>query len=312
MTGRGAMTEPWYGDVIRPAGVSMADDLAGAAPLAVARHLPQDEATTVDERYHDDEAGIYESYCRVPRVAAAEGWILPWIRRRTPVGVTVDLGCGTGRVAKALAGPPARHVIAVDRSSGMLAVARHQVPSSGVLLLRADARALPLHDQSVDSVVCSGVLHHMATWPDALREAARILRPGGRLIVREPNAAYPAWLFAPVEEAMDRLARRRPRRTQDGPGAATTAPQLSPVEQPISLPALVSAAEGAGFRLAEAGSAMLLGSLGLPDAIPAQQLYFRPANVIDRLALRHLRPPLGALLLAVFTAEAALSPAPPS
>ena len=288
----------WYGDIIDMDRIRVGAEQVGAAPLLLARHLPADEAATADERFHDGEAAVYDSYCDVPRVAATEGWIVPWIRRYSLTGVTVDLGCGTGRVAKALADRPGRRrVIAVDRSLPMLEVARSQLPPSDVVLLRADARALPIGDRSVDTVVCSGVLHHLPAWPDAVTEAARVLRPGGRLIVREPNAAYPAWLFAPLEHALEQVVRCRRAQT-DGPAGGDS---VSPVERPLGLPELRRSAEGDGLRPLRIGSAMLLGSLGVPDEIPVQQLYFWPANLVDRFLLRFTRHRFGALLLAVFT-----------
>jgi ubiquinone/menaquinone biosynthesis C-methylase UbiE len=292
---------PWYGDVIDMDRIHVGAEEVGAASLLLARHLPADEAATADERFHDREAAVYDSYCDVPRVAATEGWIVPWIRRHSLPGVTVDLGCGTGRVAKALVDGPGRRVIAVDRSLPMLEVARSQMPPLDVVLLRADARALPIGDRSVDTVVCSGVLHHLPAWSEAVTEAARVLRPGGRLIVREPNTAYPAWLFAPLEHALERVVRCGRAQTDGTAGAGGES--MSPVERPLGLPALRRSAERVGLRPLQIGSAMLLGSLGVPDEVPIQQLYFWPANLVDRFLLRFTRHRFGALLLAVFTAH---------
>jgi SAM-dependent methyltransferase len=131
----------WPVDVIDADDVAVVDETPGLAPLLVARRLPLDAGTAADEAYHDQEASGYDDSCTIPRVAAAEGWIVPWIRRQTPPGITVDLGCGTGRVTRALAGG-GRVVIAVDRSTTMLEVARRQVPSeqtgANLLLLIAD------------------------------------------------------------------------------------------------------------------------------------------------------------------------------
>jgi ubiquinone/menaquinone biosynthesis C-methylase UbiE len=298
----------WPVDVIDNDDVTVVDETPGLAPLLVARDLPLDAATAADEAYHDREASGYDGYSTIPRVAAAEDWIVSWIRRQTLPGMTVDLGCGTGRVIRALAGG-GRTVIGVDRSATMLGVARRQVPSSDVVLLRGDVRRLPLHDRSVSSVVCSGVLHHVPAWREAVQEAARVLRPGGRLIVREPNAAYPASLFEPFERALARLARWLPQPSDAVAADMTEAGEsLSPVERPIPPVELIDAAQQAGFGVTLTGSAMLFGSLGVPDTVPNQQLYFGPANLLDRLLLELTHHRAGALLLGVFT----VLPAPPT
>ena len=94
-----------------------------------------------------------------------------------------DLGCGTGTMLSSLA-PHVKHVIGVDASEEMLAAARARLSGVGnVDLRRGSLESLPIETASVDAVTMMLVLHHLASPGAAIAEAARILRPGGRLLV---------------------------------------------------------------------------------------------------------------------------------
>src|SRR5512139_2246467 len=99
--------------------------------------------------------------------------------------VVGDLGCGTGQVAAALA-PYVAHVIAVDRSGEMLQAARRRVRDAGnVDVRRGDLEALPIADCELDAATLLLVLHHIPDPAAVLVEAARTLRPGGRLVISD-------------------------------------------------------------------------------------------------------------------------------
>lgn len=101
-----------------------------------------------------------------------------------PVGRLLDIGTGTGRMIELL-GPKALQAIGVDKSSEMLRLARVKLETAGVpsSLRQADMYVLPLADGSADSIVIHQVLHYAQNPAAALAEAARVLRPGGRLLV---------------------------------------------------------------------------------------------------------------------------------
>ncbi len=100
-----------------------------------------------------------------------------------PTWVLGDIGCGTGEVAASL-GPFVRAVIAVDGSSAMLQAARRRLgDESNVDLRRGDIESLPIDDASLDAATLILVLHHVGAPENALREVARVLRPGGRLLI---------------------------------------------------------------------------------------------------------------------------------
>ena len=101
-----------------------------------------------------------------------------------PVGRLLDVGTGTGRMIELL-GPAAIQATGIDKSSEMLRLARVKLEAAGIpsSLRQADMYALPLADGSADSVVIHQVLHYAQNPAAALAEAARVLRPGGRLLV---------------------------------------------------------------------------------------------------------------------------------
>jgi ArsR family transcriptional regulator len=101
-----------------------------------------------------------------------------------PPGWTVaDLGCGTGALAAALA-PAVARVVGVDQSADMLRAARRRTAAlPNVELRRGSLEALPVDDASCDAALLVLSLGWVADPGRALAEAARVVRPGGRLVV---------------------------------------------------------------------------------------------------------------------------------
>ena len=119
------------------------------------------------------------------------------------LGKLIDVGTGTGRMIE-LFGPRAEQAIGIDRSSEMLRLARVKLEGVGIplSLRQGDMYALPLQDGSADCVIIHQVLHYAQAPATAVTEAARVLAPGGRLLVVD---------FAPHdrEELRDRDAHLR-------------------------------------------------------------------------------------------------------
>jgi ubiquinone/menaquinone biosynthesis methyltransferase len=99
-------------------------------------------------------------------------------------GDVLDLCAGTLDLSAALVRRGARQVHAVDFSSLMLQAGRAKLPPGApVRVMTADARELPLPDQSVDGIICGFGLRNVPEVHRAVAECARVLRPGGRLVV---------------------------------------------------------------------------------------------------------------------------------
>ena len=103
---------------------------------------------------------------------------------KRPLGRLVDIGTGTGRMIE-LFGPRSAQAIGIDRSSEMLRLARVKLEAAGIpsSLRQGDMYALPLGEESADSVIIHQVLHYAHSPATAIAEAARVLAPGGTLLV---------------------------------------------------------------------------------------------------------------------------------
>ena len=100
-----------------------------------------------------------------------------------PDWTIADLGCGTGELTEALASGAGK-VIGVDESEAMLAAARARLNGRDRVELRQGRiESLPIADAELDAATLVLVLHYLAEPAAAVSEAARTLRPGGRLLV---------------------------------------------------------------------------------------------------------------------------------
>ncbi|MDQ2584951.1 class I SAM-dependent methyltransferase [Saccharothrix yanglingensis] len=122
-----------------------------------------------------------------------------------PVGVALDAACGTGRHARFLA-ERGHRVLGVDGSPDMLARARASVPRGEFLL--GDLHRLPVADAEVDLVVCALALTHVPALAPVIAEFARVLRPGGHLVISDVHPERVARGSIPsVRDAEGRPAR---------------------------------------------------------------------------------------------------------
>jgi demethylmenaquinone methyltransferase/2-methoxy-6-polyprenyl-1,4-benzoquinol methylase/ArsR family transcriptional regulator len=102
-----------------------------------------------------------------------------------PIQNLLDLGTGTGRMLELLS-PLAVHAVGMDQSPQMLSLARARLEKAGlrnVQLRQGDIYALPVERDHYDLVIIHQVLHYLDDPARAVREAARALRPSGRLLI---------------------------------------------------------------------------------------------------------------------------------
>jgi ArsR family transcriptional regulator len=136
------------------------------------------------ERYFTAQAEVWDS---IRSIHVAEAQVERAIDRalgNRGLGTLVDVGTGTGRMIE-LFGPRASEAIGIDRSSDMLRLARAKLETAGVRssLRQGDMYALPLGDGSANCIIIHQVLHYAHAPADAIAEAARVLAPGGTLLV---------------------------------------------------------------------------------------------------------------------------------
>ena len=148
--------------------------------LARAERVLQDRRTA-SQAFFSTTAGQWD---RVrAELYGARTDLAPLAALLEPSLVVGDLGCGTGQTTAALA-PFVARVVAVDESKPMLAAARERVGHHDNVEVRSGRlETLPLDDDALDVAVLSLVLHFVVDPAAVLREAARVLRPGGVLLV---------------------------------------------------------------------------------------------------------------------------------
>lgn len=134
----------------------------------------------VASRWDRMREGFFSEKVREAAYAAA---------RVQPDALAADVGAGTGFMTEGLVARGVR-VIAVDQSEAMIDTMRRKFGDTEMVdyrLARADDR-MPIDDGAVDYVFANMYLHHVESPPEAIREMARIVRPGGKVVITDLDA----------------------------------------------------------------------------------------------------------------------------
>jgi ubiquinone/menaquinone biosynthesis C-methylase UbiE len=108
------------------------------------------------------------------------------------LGAVAELCCGRGEGLK-LFGARARSYIGIDVSENMLQATLKLHDHPNAIFVQADATRVPLIPDSIDTVVMLGGIHHVPARAKLFEEIARILKPGGRFLYREPVSDFVLW-----------------------------------------------------------------------------------------------------------------------
>lgn len=118
-----------------------------------------------------------------------------WRPKLQSASMVVEVGCGNGRISRPLA-TDGRVVVGVDISRGMLGRAiEASADNESAHYLMGDAENLPLQDELFDACLIYGVLHHLASPPDCIKEVSRVLLRGGSFFALENNRSMFRGLF---------------------------------------------------------------------------------------------------------------------
>src|SRR2546423_9238430 len=195
-------------------GIRLLDVYVGSEGAALFRHLLEADDAFVEARLdnirnfldHADDPR-YATALAVPELGVEEGYAAwsevydtmsnalieaedPIVREAVadiPAGRALDVACGTGRHAAWLV-EAGHRVEGIDRSDAMLAIARTKVPSGSFRI--GDMEALPFGDDEFDIGITALALTHLADPTAAIAELARVVRPGGRVIVTDAHPTF--------------------------------------------------------------------------------------------------------------------------
>ena len=222
------------------------DDPILAADRRGAARVLAERARIASESFQRQGAEWDETRALQLPAAAVEAALVALVPPRG-VARLLDIGTGTGRVLELLA-PQIGEGLGIDASPAMLALARARLARAGIAhcaVQRADMYRLPLPDAGFDLVVAQMVLHYAEAPDRVLAEAARVLAPGGRLVVVDLGPHGRADLTARFAHRWPGFAPAAMTRMLAGAGLAAGATQEIPPAQSGGLPVRVWTAHAA-------------------------------------------------------------------
>jgi ubiquinone/menaquinone biosynthesis C-methylase UbiE len=144
--------------------------------------------------HYERIAAVYEANLEYPHTRAYFSYLddaLIAAVGEGPLGDVIEICCGAGEAFKILS--RYERGIGIDISPAMLQRAQTAHRGAPVTFVQGDATRLPLADSSIDIVVTLGGIHHVNDRIALFKEVARVLKPGGRFIYREPVSDFVLW-----------------------------------------------------------------------------------------------------------------------
>ncbi|MDO4633320.1 MAG: class I SAM-dependent methyltransferase [Eubacteriales bacterium] len=164
------------------------------------KDLTRREFDRAASQFDNDDPSIY-NMCRkdYPDILAEV--------RKESFHELLDAGCGTGAMVKLLAKDvPGKEYYGIDLSEKMIEVAREN--GETIHFRQGDCENLPYSDNSFDVVTCSMSFHHYPHVEDFFQSVSRVLKPGGRFILRDmtSNSVFVRWIVNHIELPLVNLA----------------------------------------------------------------------------------------------------------
>lgn len=160
--------------------------------MATAEELKQisiNEFNKASEKYESDHAGVYE-LCKkdYPEILTE--------LEKEPFENLLDCGCGPAPMLTLLTQKyPDKHYVGMDLAPGMIAKAKEKnLPNTEIV--EGDSENMPFKDEQFDAIICSMSFHHYPNPDKFFSEVHRVLKPNGRLIIREMTMPRPILWFA--------------------------------------------------------------------------------------------------------------------
>jgi arsenite methyltransferase len=147
-------------------------------------------------QFDEEQSRAVEAAYRTPDVVAQRRRLVELLELQ-PGERVLDIGCGPGFLADEMAAAVGAPVTGIDQSESMLALARARTP--GNEYRRGDAKALSFEDAAFDVITSTQVYEYVDDVPLALREARRVLRPGGRLLIMDTDWDTVIWRTSDYE-----------------------------------------------------------------------------------------------------------------
>jgi ubiquinone/menaquinone biosynthesis C-methylase UbiE len=119
-------------------------------------------------------------------------------------GIVLDAGGGTGRISHALSGQASQFVV-LDLSFGMLQKAANK---GGFVTVNSHTECLPFPNDTFDAVIMVDALHHVCDQSDTALELLRVVKPGGRIVIEEPDIGT---FIVKIVAVLEKLALMRSR-----------------------------------------------------------------------------------------------------